>query len=91
MEKVASKHQLLLRILSKIRDGFLVNDEFNRFGVGQYVLPIVSEILTHCSPPPMCHVTHVMCHMSHVMFHMSYVRYGSCHISYLKKNIDHKF
>ena len=41
LEKVASRHQLLLRILSKLRNGFWVNGELNRFGVGQSISPIV--------------------------------------------------
>ena len=45
LEKVASRHKLLLRILSKIRNGFWVNSESNRFGVGQSISPIVEICL----------------------------------------------
>ena len=31
------------------------------------------EILTQCSPPNVCHVTHVICHVSHVICHVSHV------------------
>ena len=39
-EKVASRHKLLLRIISKKPNEFWVKDELNRFGVGQSISPI---------------------------------------------------
>ena len=45
MNKVASKHQLLRRTLSKIQNGFWVNGELNRFEVGQSMSPIVEICL----------------------------------------------
>ena len=39
--KVASRNQLLLRILYQIQNGFWVNGELNRFGVRQSISPIV--------------------------------------------------
>ena len=39
--KVASGNQLLLRILSKIQNEFLVNGELNRFRVRQSISTIV--------------------------------------------------
>ena len=41
------------------------------------------EILTQCSTPPVCHVTHVICHMSHVWFQVSGV---TCQVSHLTCN-----
>ena len=45
LEKVASRHQLLLRIMSKIRNGFWVYGEYNRFGLEQSISPIVKICL----------------------------------------------
>ena len=39
-----------------------------------------SEICTHYSPSPTCHVSHVICHMSCVTYHMSQVRYKKIYI-----------
>ena len=45
MNKVAFRPLLLRRILSKIRNGFWVKGELNRFGVGQSMSPIVEICL----------------------------------------------
>ena len=37
------------------------------------------KILRQCSPPHICHVTHVTCHMSHVTCHML-TTYSNCYI-----------
>ena len=41
LEKVASRLMLLLRILSKMENGFWVNGDLNRFVVGQSISPFV--------------------------------------------------
>ena len=45
LEKVASRHQFLMRILSQIQNGFRVNGELNRFGVGKSISQIVEICL----------------------------------------------
>ena len=45
LEKVASRHSTLLRILFKIKNGFWVDGEFNRFGLGRSISPIVEICL----------------------------------------------
>ena len=44
-KKVAFRHQLLLKILSKIRKGIFFNGELNCFGVGQSISPIAEICL----------------------------------------------
>ena len=42
------------------------------------------EMLRKCSPPFMCHMSHVMCHMSRVTCHVSHV---ACHMSHVTCHI----